>query len=163
MLFKAQGNHMRFVHINGVPWKYNIGKSYINIWHPVTKKRVNILHKEVVPYSSDDVVPIGPGDIKLYIENKILRTVPVATPKEKRNPEKQPLTITKMRRRVEEFLTHMNSDTCDNEILHGREDFLMKLFIRHVATCKDCYADDLRKMAQELVKVIDTKYERWYS
>jgi len=154
---------MRFVHVNGVPWKYNIGKSVINIWHPVTKKRLNVNHGDVVPYSSSDVVPVGPGDVKLYIECSILKTVPQVEKKLQRNAAKQPLTLTKVQRKVEDFLTAVKRKTEDNDVLHGREDFMLKQFVRHAATCSDFTADGLRKMAQELVKVIETDYTRWYS
>jgi len=148
---------MRFVHINGLPWKYNIGGQYINIWNPFTKKRVNVSHTDIVPHYSydDNVPPIGPSDIKHYITRNILLT-PFEPKKEKyTGPKKQPLTLAKVQEKVDELIELGKNEYSNKEFLRLKINFLMKRFIRHVAEDKGTYIDNVRKMAREIVKLID--------
>lgn len=149
---------MRTVHINGQPWEYNIGVNIVNIWHPVTKKRYNVFHKDIVGYSDKNTIPVTPSKVKEYIETVILGLVPNITGQPDQN--KQPLTLTKLRARVDRFFINVNTQG-DNENWHRAEDAIARTFIRHAAKCDD--TSMLKEMAKEVVKVLDTDYIRWYA
>ena len=73
----------RKVHIDGNEWAYVIGSTFINIWHPVTKKRINVGFDKILGRSWTAIerlqyknpgceeLEIGPGKIKAYIEENL--------------------------------------------------------------------------------------------
>lgn len=74
----------RKVHIDGQEWSYVIGSKRVNIWHPVTNKRINVGMDQILGRGWTAIerlrhknpgckeLAAGPGKIKAYIEENLI-------------------------------------------------------------------------------------------